>query len=144
VTKRPGVPLIGVGASAGGVSALVALVAGLPADLPAAVLVVLHVSPSGPSVLPTILSRAGALTATQAVDGERVHRLADRVRLEVSDSSTEVPRQVVSDGRGGTHARERTYGQLGLRASRSRQDRLVRGVGERQQESRGRVSRLPS
>src|SRR5437016_4764026 len=42
-----GVAVIAVGASAGGVDAISAVVAGLPADLRAAVLVVLHVSPRG-------------------------------------------------------------------------------------------------
>jgi two-component system, chemotaxis family, protein-glutamate methylesterase/glutaminase len=43
-----------IGASAGGVQALITLVANLPADLPAAVFIVLHVSPTVPSLLPTI------------------------------------------------------------------------------------------
>jgi two-component system, chemotaxis family, protein-glutamate methylesterase/glutaminase len=57
-----------LGASAGGVSALSKLVAGLPADLPAAVFVVLHIAPYGKSAMPAILSRAGLLPASHPED----------------------------------------------------------------------------
>jgi two-component system chemotaxis response regulator CheB len=66
--------LVVVGASAGGVQALQRLVAELPPELPAPVLVVLHLMSSGTSVLDAILSRAGALPVTQARDGERLER----------------------------------------------------------------------
>ncbi len=62
--------LIAVGASAGGVEALRRFVSGLPADLPAAVLVVLHIPPDRPSRLALILDRAGPLPATTASHGE--------------------------------------------------------------------------
>ena len=64
--------IVVVGASAGGVESLVTLVGGFPADLPAAVFVVLHVPPDAPSALPAILSRSGPLPAVTAVDGDDI------------------------------------------------------------------------
>jgi two-component system chemotaxis response regulator CheB len=61
-----------IGASAGGVSALSQLVKGLPADFPAAVFVVLHLSPYGKSAMPAILSRAGLLPALHPRDEDPV------------------------------------------------------------------------
>jgi two-component system chemotaxis response regulator CheB len=62
--------LVVIGASAGGVEALRALVAGLLPDLDAAVLVVLHIPRTGPSALAKILGRTGPLPCASAVDGE--------------------------------------------------------------------------
>src|SRR3954468_12891678 len=63
--------IVVIGASAGGVEALSALVAELPRSLRAAVFVVLHVS-RGRSVLPEILTRAGRLPAAHPADGDRL------------------------------------------------------------------------
>ncbi len=62
-----------IGASAGGLEPLLLLVRGLRADLPAAVFVVLHLSPSYRSYLAEILERASTLPVRQAVDGEEYH-----------------------------------------------------------------------
>jgi two-component system, chemotaxis family, protein-glutamate methylesterase/glutaminase len=70
--QMSGHEIVVIGASAGGVEALRTIAAGLPADLPAAVFVVLHLPPGGTSVLPAILERAGDLGAAHAVDGEPV------------------------------------------------------------------------
>ena len=59
-----------IGASAGGIEALRAVVGAFPAGLPAAVLVVLHIPRSSPSALPRILDRSGALPASHAVNGD--------------------------------------------------------------------------
>lgn len=58
-----------IGASAGGVEALRAVVAALPDTLDAAVFVTLHIG-MHPSELPFLLERVGTLPASHAVDGE--------------------------------------------------------------------------
>jgi two-component system, chemotaxis family, protein-glutamate methylesterase/glutaminase len=64
--------VIVIGASAGGIAALKELMADLPADLPAPILVVLHVSATGPSALPSILGRVTELDVRHAADGDRL------------------------------------------------------------------------
>lgn len=62
--------VIALAASAGGVEALTRVIGGLPKDLPAALLVVLHIAPIGPSVLPSIIARHGELPAIHPSDGD--------------------------------------------------------------------------
>jgi two-component system chemotaxis response regulator CheB len=64
--------LVVIGASAGGVEALRSLVSGLPATLPAAVLVVLHLPPGGISALAGILGAACPLPTAVARHGAEI------------------------------------------------------------------------
>ena len=85
-----------IGASAGGIRALKELLRGMPADLPAAVLAVVHIPAYSPSALPQILSGAGPLRAKTAEDGEPMrkstvyvappdrHLLVERGRLRLT------------------------------------------------------------
>lgn len=68
----PARDIIVVAASAGGVEALQSLARTLPSDFPASIFVTLHFPQHGFSVLPRILSRAGAIPAVHAADGESI------------------------------------------------------------------------
>jgi two-component system chemotaxis response regulator CheB len=68
VEPRPN-RVIAIAGSAGGVQALRTVTAELPADLPAAVCVVLHIPADRPSRLASILDRHGGLPAVLAEDG---------------------------------------------------------------------------
>ena len=68
----PGHDIIVIGASAGGVEALKHLVSKFPADLNAAVFVVVHIPANSISVLPDLLNRWGPLTATPAQDRQKI------------------------------------------------------------------------
>lgn len=72
------------------------LVAQLPGDLPASLLVVVHIPSDGPSILPEILSAAGPLPAVHPADGQPIeagviyvapadhHLLVDDGRVKVT------------------------------------------------------------
>ncbi|QPC81732.1 chemotaxis protein CheB [Phototrophicus methaneseepsis] len=64
--------IIVIGASAGGVEALIQLVQSLPADLPAAMFIVLHVASGGASVLPQILTDKGHIPAVHPQSGDSI------------------------------------------------------------------------
>ena len=66
----PGHDVIVIGGSAGSLEPLTTLVEGLPPDLSAAVCVTRHTSPHARNMVPLILNKAGALPATEALDGE--------------------------------------------------------------------------
>jgi two-component system, chemotaxis family, protein-glutamate methylesterase/glutaminase len=66
--------VIVIGASAGGLEGILTLVRAMPADLPAAIFVVLHISPQAPSLLPQILQKASRLSVASPEDGMKIER----------------------------------------------------------------------
>jgi two-component system chemotaxis response regulator CheB len=90
-----------IGASAGGVETLQRLVAALPAGLPLAFLVVLHIAPQG-SHLPEILTRAGFYEATHPQDGEPLP--FGRIVVAPPDMHLLVENGVIRLGRGDRYA----------------------------------------
>jgi two-component system chemotaxis response regulator CheB len=70
--REDGCDLVVIGASAGGVAALIELVQRLPVTLDAAIVVVLHLPSGGRSELASILRRSGPLPVSTASDGAPV------------------------------------------------------------------------
>jgi len=62
--------IVTIGASAGGVEAVGQLLSQLPADLPAAVAIVIHRSPVFESRLPFVLSRHAKMEVVEPADGD--------------------------------------------------------------------------
>jgi two-component system, chemotaxis family, protein-glutamate methylesterase/glutaminase len=70
----PAFDAVVIGASAGGLAALSAVLGGLPVSFPAPVAVVLHLSPDYPSLLAGVLSRFTRLPVCWAAAGARMER----------------------------------------------------------------------
>jgi two-component system, chemotaxis family, protein-glutamate methylesterase/glutaminase len=82
--------LVAIGGSAGAIEALRLLVHHLPADLPAALVVVVHGTPEDSS-LPRMLTREGQLEASAVIDGDamvpgHIYVAAGRRHVVVEDS----------------------------------------------------------
>lgn len=68
----PPFSIVGVGASAGGLAAVGAVVGGLPGDLPVPVVVVQHLDPRHRSLMADLLDRRTDLAVREAVDGAQL------------------------------------------------------------------------
>jgi two-component system, chemotaxis family, protein-glutamate methylesterase/glutaminase len=123
-----------VGASAGGVEALIELARSLPADFPHPMLVVLHVAPTGTSVLPAILARACRLPVAAPADGEELqpghvyvappdcHLVVEDSRLRLSQAPRENGHRPAIDPTMRTAADAYDGATIGIVLSGSRDD----------------------
>jgi len=71
-TARRPFPVVGVGASAGGLEAFTALLKALPDDMGMAIVLVQHMEPAHESTLSEILSRATGMPVNEVADGTSV------------------------------------------------------------------------
>src|SRR5262245_3061718 len=67
---KPGFPVVGIGASAGGLEALEELFSQMPVDTGMAFVVVTHQHPGHTSMLPELLRRGTAIPVVEAADGK--------------------------------------------------------------------------
>jgi hypothetical protein len=65
-------PIVGIGASAGGLEALEQFMANVPADSGVAFIVIQHLDPNRPGVMPELLQRVTPMKVVQADDGMQV------------------------------------------------------------------------
>lgn len=75
VLAMPHRDIVVIGASAGGLQALIELIAPLPLDVPAAVFIVVHTAPDGVGLFPAILERSAGWQVAYAQDQQAIeHR----------------------------------------------------------------------
>jgi len=70
--RIPLFPIVGIGASAGGLKAIGSLLADIPSDTGMAFVVVQHLDPSHESHLPTLLAKVSRIPVEDAIDGHAV------------------------------------------------------------------------
>ncbi|MHA6646259.1 PAS domain-containing protein [Mesorhizobium sp. A623] len=102
----PAIPVVGIGASAGGIEALSLFFDAMPADSGCAFVVVLHLDPKRESEMAHILSARTKMPVTQVADGMRlapdhVYVIAPDTDLTVSDGGLHVSKP--SQTRGQRH-----------------------------------------
>lgn len=68
----PPFPIVGVGASAGGLAALSEFLEALPAQPGVAIVVISHMNPTGKSILDAVLAQKTPMPVRQARDGDRI------------------------------------------------------------------------
>jgi two-component system chemotaxis response regulator CheB len=118
--------IVVVGASAGGVEALSTLLAALPANLPAAVFVVLHIPPHTASELHLVLDRVTALRVVSARDGQAIE--AGTVYVAPTDRHLMLDGNTVRVTRGPKECRVRPAIDVLFRSAATQQGLRVIGV----------------
>ena len=119
-------PIVGLGASAGGLEAIRRLLGPLPAGIGVALVVIQHLDPDRPSLLTSVLAGTTALAVVEAASGMRVER--DHIYVIPSGADLSIHRGVLTLGprrmTGGLHLPIDTF----FRALAEEQSRRAIGV----------------
>jgi two-component system CheB/CheR fusion protein len=96
-------PVVGIGASAGGLQALNELFENLPPDLGMAYVIVQHLSPSHDSILPELLAAKTKMPVKQAKNGlqtqpDHVYVIPPNTFISIVDSKLKLSERVKTDG----------------------------------------------
>src|ERR1700730_14199921 len=71
-SASPDIPVVAIGASAGGLEALTAILRALPTDIALAFILIQHLDPKRRSILPELLSKATKIPVLEAIDAMRI------------------------------------------------------------------------
>ena len=86
----PEIPVVAIGASAGGLEALTAILRALPPDIAMAFMLIQHLDPKRHSILPELLSKATKIPVLEAIDAmkiesNRVYVMPSNVDISITD-----------------------------------------------------------
>lgn len=89
-TAEPPITVVAIGASAGGLEALTAVLKGLPTDINMAFMLIQHLDPKRHSILPELLARATQIPVLEALDSmkiesNRVYVMPSNVDISITD-----------------------------------------------------------
>src|SRR5580698_10269614 len=84
------IPVVAIGASAGGLEALTAILRALPTDIAMAFMLIQHLDPKRHSILPELLSKATKIPVLEAIDAmkiesNRVYVMPSNVDISITD-----------------------------------------------------------
>jgi two-component system CheB/CheR fusion protein len=89
-TSPPEIPVVAIGASAGGLEAITAILRALPTDIAMAFMLIQHLDPKRRSILPELLSKATKIPVLEAIDAmkiesNRVYVMPSNVDISITD-----------------------------------------------------------
>jgi two-component system CheB/CheR fusion protein len=89
-STSPEIPVVAIGASAGGLEAITAILRALPTDISMAFILIQHLDPKRHSILPELLSKATRIPVLEAMDAmkiesNRVYVMPSNVDISITD-----------------------------------------------------------